>query len=118
MKNLGKLALVLSIFLMVGCSKDNESEDMASRLPGTWNYVMELTIIGGPSSSQYGSITFTTGGSGTLTPLGGQEQVIVWTSNEDKSFTLDGDTWTNTKNEEKSQEFINGAGDTVLSLSK
>ena len=52
MKNLGKLALVLSIFLMVGCSKD-----MDSRLPGTWDFVM-VTSFSGASTEQKGSMTF------------------------------------------------------------
>lgn len=119
MKNLGKLVLVLSIFLMVGCSKDTESKDMASRLPGTWNFVEVTTIqSSSQSSSQSGLITFKTDGSGTLTVSGNQEQSIVWTSNADKSLTISGDVWTNTKNEEKSQEFINVSGDKVLSLNK
>ena len=116
MKNLGKLALVLSIFLMVGCSKD-----MESRLPGTWDFVM-VTSVSGSSTEQKGSMTFNDDGSGSLTPLGGQEQAFQWTSNADTGFTLTlnsaVDVYTNTKNKKKEQEFNNSTGQVVLSLTQ
>ena len=52
MKNLGKLVFVLSIFLMVGCSKD-----MESRLPGTWDFSQTYSYSN-QSMTVSGSITF------------------------------------------------------------
>lgn len=116
MKNLGKLALVLSIFLMVGCSKD-----MDSRLPGTWDFVM-VTSVGSSSTEQKGSMTFNDDGSGKLIPDGSQEQAFEWTSNADKGFTqtVGGNVqvYTNIKNEKKKQEFNNATGQVALSLTK
>lgn len=112
MKNLGKLVFVLSIFLMVGCSKD-----MESRLPGTWDFSQTYSYSN-QSMTVSGSITFNEDGTGTVTPSGSSTMDFEWTSNEDKSITIDGESFTNTKNKRKEQEFTNSTGDEFLSLTK
>ena len=77
---------------------------------------IDSTII--PASLFGGSITFNEDGTGTVTPSGFSTQDFEWTSNEDKSITIDGESFTNTKNKRKEQEFTNSTGDEFLSLTK
>lgn len=110
MKNLGKLALLFSMFLLVGCSKD-----MESRLPGTW----DLTVVvsySGLSDTTTGSITFNDDGTGSITETGGSAEAIIWTSKDDESITINGELLKNTKNKRKEQVFENVSGNTVYTL--
>ncbi len=110
MKNLGKLALVFSMFLLVGCSKD-----MESRLPGTWDYSTVVTFSG-MSTTSTGSMTFNDNGTGSATQTGSTATAFEWTSKDDESITLNGEVLTNTKNKRKEQVFENAAGSSVMTL--
>ena len=112
MKNLGKLVLVFSMFLLVGCSKD-----MESRLPGTWDFTTVYSVSG-QTANITGSVTFNDDGTGSYTPTGLPTQAIVWTSKDDESITINGDTYNNTTNKRKEQVFVSEGGNETMTLTQ